>query len=117
MPFLLQIEQLQIVTPSRSAVTRKRTRPQWHPPSNICIGRPSLVVVAVRKQSELRRVARGLGQTEMLERVRGDQPAARGALQESLLDQERLDDLLDGIARLRQRGSQRLDADRPAAVV
>src|SRR4051812_42602034 len=28
MPFLVQIEQLQMVTPSRSAVTRKRTRPQ-----------------------------------------------------------------------------------------
>src|SRR5690242_7747420 len=32
-PFLVQIEQLHSVTRSRSVVTRKRTRPQWHPPS------------------------------------------------------------------------------------
>src|SRR6476619_3716798 len=37
MPFLVHIEQLQIVTPSRSAVTRKRTRPQWHPPSKVVV--------------------------------------------------------------------------------
>ena len=47
----------------------------------------------------------------------GDQPAARRALEEALLDEERLDDLLDGVARLRQRRGERLDADRPAAIV
>src|SRR5262249_36819032 len=31
-PFLVQIEQLHAVTRERSAVTRKRTRPQWQPP-------------------------------------------------------------------------------------
>jgi hypothetical protein len=33
MPFFAQIEQLHSLTPSRVAVTRKRTRPQWQPPS------------------------------------------------------------------------------------
>ena len=33
------------------------------------------------------------------------------------LDQIGLDDVLDGVARLRQRGGERLDADRAAAVV
>src|ERR1700730_18857752 len=32
-PFFVQIEQLQSVTRVRSAVTRNRTRRQWHPPS------------------------------------------------------------------------------------
>src|SRR5215475_13929702 len=32
-PFLLQIEQLHSVTCDRSAVTRKRTRPQWQLPN------------------------------------------------------------------------------------
>src|SRR6202041_941682 len=31
-PFLVQTEQLHSVTRSRSALTRKRTRPQWQPP-------------------------------------------------------------------------------------
>src|SRR5262245_66297451 len=34
-PFLVHIEQLQSVTRARSAVTRNRTRPQWHPPSMV----------------------------------------------------------------------------------
>ena len=33
MPFFAQTEQLHSVTRARSAVTRNRTRPQWHPPS------------------------------------------------------------------------------------
>src|ERR1700761_6422833 len=37
-PFLVQTEQLHSVTRSRSAVTRKRTRPQWQPPDIVvCI--------------------------------------------------------------------------------
>ncbi len=75
-------------------------------------------VILVRpEQPELRRIARRLGQAEMAEGVAGDQPAARRALQEAALDQIGLDDVLDGVARLRQRGGDRLDADRAAAVV
>ena len=53
----------------------------------------------------------------MAEGVRGQEPAARRALDEALLDQERLDDLLDGVARLRQTRRDGLDPDRPAAVI
>ena len=51
----------------------------------------------------------------MLEGGSSQQPPARRALQEAFLDQERLDDVLDGVARLRQRGGHGIDADRPAA--
>src|SRR3984957_6691033 len=51
----------------------------------------------------------------MFESVRGEQAAAWRALHEALLDQIGLDDLLDRIARLGQRGGDRLDADRAAA--
>src|SRR5262245_64844237 len=47
----------------------------------------------------------------------GEQAAARRALHQALLDQERLDDLLDRVARLRQRRRDGLDPDRAAAVV
>src|SRR5689334_23279291 len=47
----------------------------------------------------------------------GEQAATGRALQETLLDKIRLDDLLDGVARLGERGRNGLDADRPAAVV
>ncbi len=53
----------------------------------------------------------------MLEGGAGQQPAARGALDEALLDQIRLDDVFDGVARLRQRRGDGVDADRTAAVV
>src|SRR5882757_3256539 len=69
------------------------------------------------EQSELRRIARGLGEAEMPEGMRGQQPSARGALQIAALDQERLDDVLDGIARLRQRGCHGFHTDRAAAVI
>lgn len=55
----------------------------------------------LRKQPKLRGIARGFGEAQMLEGVAGDQPAARGALEQAFLNQERLDDLLDRIARLR----------------
>src|SRR6266446_9418952 len=71
----------------------------------------------VTEQSELCRIARGLGEAEMAERMRGQQPAARGALQITTLDQERLDDVLDRIARLRQRRGHGLHSDRTAAVI
>ena len=48
------------------------------------------------------RIARRLREAEMPERCAGEQPPARGALDEALLDQKRLDDVLDGVARLRQ---------------
>src|SRR5262249_34956578 len=51
------------------------------------------------------------------EGMRRQQPTARRALQESSLDQKRLDDLLDRVARLRQRRRDGLDSDRAAAVV
>src|SRR6266852_3992102 len=79
---------------------------------------PALIVaLAVAEQSELCRIARGLGEPEMAERVRGQQPAARGALQVAALDQERLDDVLDRIARLRQRRGHGLYSHRTAAVI
>ena len=77
----------------------------------------SVIVSFLAEQPELRRIARRLGQAEMAEGVAGDQPAARRALQEPALDQIRLDDVLDGVARLRQGRGQRLDADRAAAVI
>src|SRR5438309_105305 len=69
------------------------------------------------KQPELRGIARRLGEAEMAEGVRREQASARGALDETFLDQKRLDDLLDGVARLRQRRRDGLDPDRPAAIV
>jgi hypothetical protein len=35
MPFFVHMEQLHSLTRSSSAVTRKRTLPQWHPPVNV----------------------------------------------------------------------------------
>ena len=69
------------------------------------------------EQPELRRIARRLREAEVAEGVAGDQPAARGPLQQSALDQIRLDDVLDGVARLRQRRGKRLDANGTAAIV
>src|SRR5262245_32931385 len=74
-------------------------------------------VVVAAKKPELRRVAGGFGQVEVPEGMPCDQPAAWRALQQAFLDQERLDDLLDRVARLRQCGGQRLDPDRPATIV
>src|SRR5262249_9174760 len=128
-PFLVQIEQLQSTTDARSAVTRKRTRPQWQPPSmivNIAQSpfasppwRPiaALVFPSLAAQPPLCRIARGLGEAEMAEGMRRQQPPARRALDEAFLDQERLDDVLDGVARLGQRRRDGIDPDRPAAVV
>ena len=53
----------------------------------------------------------------MAEGMRGQQPPARGALQIAALDQKRLDDVLDGVARLRQRRRHGFHADRAAAVI
>ena len=56
-----------------------------------------------------------LGEAHVPEGVAGEQAPARGALQEALLDQIGLDDVLDGVARLRQRRRDGLDAHRAAA--
>src|SRR5436309_7751721 len=77
----------------------------------------SVVVARVAEQSELRRIARGLGQAEMAEGVRGQQPAAWRALQIAALDQIWLDDVLDRVARLGQRRRHGFNADRAAAVI
>src|ERR1700694_3985069 len=69
------------------------------------------------EQSELRRIARGFGEAEMAKRMRGQHPSARRALQIAALDQERLDDVLDGVARLGKRGRERLDPDGSAGVM
>src|SRR3954447_23303393 len=74
-------------------------------------------LLAIAEQTELRGVAGGLGEAEMAEGVRGQETAARGALQVAALDQERLDDVLDGVARLRKRGGHGLHPDRAAAVI
>src|ERR1019366_9171780 len=73
-------------------------------------------VLFLPEQPELARIARRLLQAEMLEGMRGEQPPARRALDETLLDQERLDDVLDGVARLAQCGGHGVDADRPVAI-
>src|SRR5258706_13762630 len=72
---------------------------------------------AVAEQPELRRIARGLGEAEMAKRMRGQQPPARRALQITALDQKRLDDVLDRIARLRQPRGHGLYSHRTPAVI
>src|SRR5271169_6622303 len=89
--------------------------PDWR--ACVRADRRASVILALAEQAELRGIAPRLGETEMAERMAGQEPAARGALDEALLDQERLDDLLDGVARLRQRRGDGLDADRAAAIV
>src|SRR5262249_14921164 len=76
-----------------------------------------LVLSSIPEQLKLPRIAGRLCEPEVAEGMRGEQATARRALDEALLDEERLDDVLDGVARLRQRGGQRLPADRPAAIV
>src|SRR5262249_8601863 len=52
----------------------------------------------------------------MTEGVRRQQTAARRALDEAFLDEERLDDVFDGVARLRQRRGHGIDADRATTI-
>src|SRR5215204_2777262 len=76
----------------------------------------SLILVAPMAPPRLRRrLARRLGQAEVAEGVGGEHAPARGALHEAFLDQIRLDDVLDGVARLGQRRRDSLDPDRTAA--
>src|SRR5262245_3285872 len=126
-PFLVHIEQLQSVTRSRSAVIRNRTRPQWQPPSIVLsmvvtfeITLPACVDLIFRslaEQTKLRGIARRLGKTEMAEGVRRQQPTARSALEETALDQERLYNFLDCVARFRQRRRHGFDSNRTTAIV
>src|SRR6478736_6811295 len=69
----------------------------------------------IREQAHLLDVRRRGSEPEMTERLRGEQAAARRPLDEALLEKERFDDLLDRVARLRQRRGDGLDADRAAA--
>src|SRR6266516_1246763 len=92
--------------------------PNWGVFVQIFSSATSIIALAtLPEQSELRRIARGFGEAEMAERMRGQEPAARRALQIAALNQERLDDILDGVARLRQRRRHGLHADRSAAVI
>src|SRR3954447_25300467 len=87
------------------------------PNSNRAEREGNLILIPLPEQPELRRIARWLGETEVAIGVPGEQAATRRALNETLLNHERLDDLFDGVTRLRQRGRNGLDADRTATVV
>src|SRR6185436_2795198 len=57
---------------------------------------------------------RRAGEAQVLVGAQGEHPATGGAADETLLQEIGLDDLLQGVAGLGERGGQRLDADRPA---
>src|SRR2546423_1787800 len=78
--------------------------------------RPSVPLFAA-EQPELRRIARRLGEAEVAEGMGSEQAPARGALDEAFLDQERLDDLFHGVARLGKGGGEGLCPHRSAARV
>ena len=54
-------------------------------------------------------------ETQIAKARRVTHAAARRALQEALLQQKRLDDFLDGVARFAERRGDSFHADRPAA--
>src|SRR5919106_348365 len=89
---------------SRAAIT---------PPSAIAIGVRGAEVV---EQPGLVDLARRL-EAEMAPGGAGQQAAARRALQEALLQEVRLDHLLERVALLGQRCREGVDADGAAAVV
>src|SRR5580658_9553033 len=66
------------------------------------------------EEGRLRSLAPRLGEPEMAESVRRQQASARRPLHETELDEVGLDDVFDGVARLGERGGDRLDADRTA---
>src|SRR5580704_16792832 len=66
------------------------------------------------EQRRLRSLAPRLGEAEMTEGVRRQEAPARRALHEAKLDEIGLDDVLDRIARLGERGGDGLDSDRAA---
>src|SRR5262249_26295877 len=57
------------------------------------------------------------GTAEVFVRLACSNPPSRCTPQEALLEQERLVDILDGVARLAQGGGDRVDADGAAVVV
>src|SRR5262249_30824679 len=79
--------------------------------------RLATLIVTLFEQPELRGIAARFRKAEMPKRVTGQQPPPRRALHEAFLDQERLDDLLDRVARLGERSGDGLDADRTATVI
>src|SRR5260370_7115322 len=88
--------------------------PNWGVFVQIFSSATSIVALAtLPEQSELRRIARGFGEAEMAERMRGQQPAARRALQIAALNQERLDGIPHGVARPRQPPPHRLHPPPP----
>src|SRR5580693_8991164 len=66
------------------------------------------------EQSGLRSLAPRLGEAEMTEGVRRQKTPARRALHEAKLDEIGLDDVLDRVAGLGERGGDGLDSDRAA---
>ena len=83
---------------------------------------PPAIVVVLAPDSSNRPIwgvdaARRAGQPQVLVGPQRQHAPARRAADEALLQQERLDDLLQRVARLRQGRRQRLDADRAAVVV
>src|SRR2546423_13555698 len=70
-----------------------------------------------REQVELAGEARRHRQIEMAVGDLGQHAAARGALQEALLQQIGLDDLFEDVALIAERRRHRLDADWAAAVM
>src|SRR5207237_5546908 len=58
-----------------------------------------------------------LREPQMPERMPGEQTSARRALQKTLLNEKRLDDLLERVARLGERRRHGVDPDRAAAIV
>src|SRR5258707_13492335 len=78
--------------------------PNWGVFVQIFSSATSIVALAtLPEQSELRRIARGFGEADMAERMRGQQPPARRALQIAALNQKRLGGIPDGTAQLQQR--------------
>src|SRR5882757_6668048 len=87
------------------------------PLCRLSAGTASVFVILVTKQPKLRRISRGLSEAEMPEGMRGQEPPARRTLQIAALNQERLDDVFDGVARLGQCCRHGFHADRAAAVI
>src|ERR1700722_9385232 len=73
-----------------------------------------IVRLVLGEKAELSRLACRRFQTEMRKGGAGHHAAARRALNETLLQQIRLDDFLNGIARFAERRGDCLDADRSA---
>src|SRR5215469_842088 len=74
-----------------------------------------LLIGVVREQADLRRIARRRGEAQMREGSARDDAPAWASLHEALLQEVRLDDLLDGVARLAQSRGDGFDADGTAA--